>query len=63
MGLGAGLAVGIGAALARDLLDTTLNSEDEVAAVIKLPVLATISEVPKKQPRRLIGSFGMRKSA
>jgi len=63
MGLGAGVVLGIGAAFGRELLDNTLGSEDEVAAVLKLPVLVSISEIPKKQPRRPIGSIGTRKSA
>jgi polysaccharide biosynthesis transport protein len=63
IGVGAGFIVGIGAAFGRELLNTTLSSEDEVTAVLKLPVLATISEVTKKQPQKMIGSFGMRKSA
>ena len=53
MGLGAGFVIGIVAAFGRELLDTTLSTEDEVAAALKLPVLVTISEVPGKQPKRL----------
>jgi polysaccharide chain length determinant protein (PEP-CTERM system associated) len=52
MGLGAGIVLGIGAAFSREFLDTTLGSEDEVAGVLGLPVLVSISEIPKKQPRR-----------
>jgi succinoglycan biosynthesis transport protein ExoP len=63
IGLGAGFIVGIGAAFGRELLDTTLGGEEEVAAVLKLPVLATVSEIPKKQPRKLIGTVGTQKSA
>ncbi|MBN1567586.1 MAG: hypothetical protein JXA73_07045 [Acidobacteria bacterium] len=63
MGLGAGLLLGIAAAFGRELLDTTLSNEDEVTAVLKLPVLATISEVPKKQPKRISGGIQIRKSA
>lgn len=63
IGVGIGFVVGIGAAFGRELLDKTMSSEDEVAAVLKLPVLVTISEVPQKQQRKLTGYFGMRKSA
>ncbi len=55
MGLAAALALGIGAALGREILDTTLGSEKEVADVLKLPTLATISEIPRKEPKRLVG--------
>jgi polysaccharide chain length determinant protein (PEP-CTERM system associated) len=63
IGLGAGFAIGIGVAFIRELLDTTLGSEDEVAAVLKLPALVTISEVPRRQLRRQIGSGRISKSA
>jgi succinoglycan biosynthesis transport protein ExoP len=63
IGLGAGFLVGIGAAFGREFLDSTLSSEDEVAAALKLPVLVTISEIPGKQPKKLIRSLGLRKSA
>jgi succinoglycan biosynthesis transport protein ExoP len=63
MGLAAGLLVGIGAAFGRELLDTTLNGEDEVASVLKLPVLATIAERPARPPRKLIGHPEIQKSA
>jgi polysaccharide chain length determinant protein (PEP-CTERM system associated) len=63
VGLGAGLVLGVGAAFGRELLDATLGSEDEVASVLKLPVLGSISEIPRKQPRRLIGSGRLPKSA
>ncbi len=60
MGLGAGFGLGIVAAFGREFLDTTLSDEEEVAAVLKLPVLATIAEVPAKEPRKFLK---MRKSA
>jgi polysaccharide chain length determinant protein (PEP-CTERM system associated) len=63
LGLCAGLALGIGAALGREALDNTLSSEDEVAKFLKLPVLTTISEIPEKKLRKLIGSVEERKSA
>ncbi len=63
MGLGAGFIVGIGAAFGRELLDTTLGNEDETAAVLKLPVLAAISEIPRKAPRRLMRPGEIRRGA
>lgn len=53
MGLSAGFILGLGAALGRELLDTTLGSEDEIAVILKLPTLAVISEIPKKEPKAL----------
>ena len=55
MGLGAAFVLGIGAAFGRELFDTTLDSEEEAVAVLKLPVLVSISEVPRKQARQLTG--------
>lgn len=49
LGLGAGVACAIGSVLARELLDTTLTTEDEVTSVLKLPVLASVSEISKKE--------------
>jgi polysaccharide chain length determinant protein (PEP-CTERM system associated) len=63
LGLGAGFVLGIGAALGREVLDTTICSEDEIPAVLKLPVLATISEIPVKAQKRLIKTGGIAKSA
>jgi capsular polysaccharide biosynthesis protein len=55
--------LGIGAAFGRELLDTTLGSEDEVASILKLPTLAIISEISGKEPKRLVGMSNMPKSA
>jgi succinoglycan biosynthesis transport protein ExoP len=55
LGLVAGIAVGIGAAFGREVLDTTLSSEEEVTAVLKLPTIATISEVSNENRRGLTG--------
>jgi polysaccharide biosynthesis transport protein len=63
IGLGAGFVLGIGAAFGRELLDTTLGSEDEVASILKLPTLAIISEISGKEPKRLVGMSNMPKSA
>ncbi len=63
LGLVAALAAGVGAAIGRELLDTTLASEEEVTALLKIPVLATISEVPAKQLKKPGRSGGMLKSA
>jgi polysaccharide chain length determinant protein (PEP-CTERM system associated) len=63
MGLGAGFVIGLGAAFGRELLDATLSSEDEVVAVVKIPVLVSISEMPRKEPKRLIRMGRTAKSA
>jgi uncharacterized protein involved in exopolysaccharide biosynthesis len=55
LGLAGGLVAGFGAGFGRELLDSTLGSEAEVSAVLQLPVLATISEIPGNQPRKLLG--------
>jgi polysaccharide chain length determinant protein (PEP-CTERM system associated) len=62
-GLIVSFAAGVGAAFGRELLDTTLGSEEEVAALLKIPVLTTISEVPEKQLKKRSQSSSMRKSA
>ena len=48
MGLGAGILLGLGAAFMRDFLDRTLGDEAQAEHALKLPVLASISEVPAK---------------
>ena len=63
IGFIAGCALGIGLAFGRELLDSTIGSEDEATAVLGLPVLVTISEIPRKSPIKLIGSKQMQKSA
>ncbi len=55
MGVGAALLLGFGVAFGREYLDNTLGSEEEVAAALSLPVLVSISEIPAKEPRRLLG--------
>ncbi len=54
LGIVVAIAAGVGAALGRELLDSTLGSEQEVAAVLNLPILATISEIPLKEPKQRI---------
>lgn len=63
MGLGAGLVLGICAGFGRELLDTAIGGEDEAAAILKLPVLVCISEIPAKESKRLSAPGGMLKSA
>ena len=62
MGIGAGFVLGIAAAFGRELLDTTLGSESEAAAVLKLPVLVSIAEISARESRK-IGRGKMAKSA
>ncbi len=63
IGLGAGFILGLGAALGREMLDTTLVSEEEAASVLNLPVLASITEMPQKKPRKAAETGRMAKSA
>jgi succinoglycan biosynthesis transport protein ExoP len=53
MGLLGALLFGIGAAFGREMLDSTLGSETEVVSALSIPVLASISEIPRKVPKRL----------
>jgi polysaccharide chain length determinant protein (PEP-CTERM system associated) len=62
-GLGAGLALGLGIALLLEVQDTSLRSERDVEAVLRLPVLAMIpiiTENPGKARARtsILGSYG-----
>jgi len=52
MGLLAGLVMGVGASLGRELLDSTLSTEEEAAAVLKMPVLVSVHEISKREARR-----------
>jgi uncharacterized protein involved in exopolysaccharide biosynthesis len=45
IGIGASLVAGYGAALGREVVEPSLSSEDEAAAVLKIPVLASIPEI------------------
>jgi polysaccharide biosynthesis transport protein len=63
IGLCAGFVLGIAAAFGREFLDTTLSSEDEVAAALKLPVLVTISDIANESSRHRIKSILTTKSA
>jgi polysaccharide biosynthesis transport protein len=49
IGIGAGLLFGIGGAFARELFDSTVGSEEEAVAVLSLPVLAAIPEIPSEK--------------
>lgn len=51
MGLGAAFLFGIGAAFGRELLDSTLSSEEEAVKVLKLPVLVSVYEISRKHAR------------
>jgi polysaccharide biosynthesis transport protein len=51
IGIGISLVVAYGAAMGRELFEPSLSSEDEVTALFKIPVLASIpeiSQVPKR---------------
>jgi polysaccharide biosynthesis transport protein len=51
LGLALGLVLGIGFALLRDALDTRVRSADEIAEALDLPLLARISEPPRRLRR------------
>lgn len=48
MGLGAAFLLAMGASFGRELLDSTLSSEEETAKVLKLPVLVSVYEISRK---------------
>jgi polysaccharide chain length determinant protein (PEP-CTERM system associated) len=54
LGLVGGLALGVGAAFGRELLDNTIGGEEEAKALLNLPVLATIPTVPKENKKKKI---------
>jgi uncharacterized protein involved in exopolysaccharide biosynthesis len=47
IGIGAGLVAGFAAAFGREYFDASLADEEEAAAVLKIPVLASIPEIPE----------------
>ena len=49
IGVGAGLLIGVGAAFARELFDSTVGTEEEAMAVLSVPVLASVPEIPPKR--------------
>jgi polysaccharide biosynthesis transport protein len=51
IGIGAGLLLGVGGAFAREVFDSTVGSEEEAVAVLDLPVLAAIPEIPRELGR------------
>ena len=51
IGLGAGLMLGIGAAFARELLDSTISTEEEAKKILNLPILATIPIIHSKNSK------------
>ncbi len=46
IGIGAGLLMGLGAAFGREFFDSSMGSEEEAMAVLSLPVLASVPEIP-----------------
>jgi non-specific protein-tyrosine kinase len=54
LGLLVGLAVGAGAAVLRETLDTSIKSPDDAAAVLGAPVLGTIAQDPEATKKPLI---------
>ena len=51
MSIFGGLAMGIAAAFGRELLDSTIGSEEEAKKIFGLPVLAAIPAAPKKNKK------------
>ena len=49
LGIGIGFLLGIGAAFAREFLDSTISTEDEAKKILNLPVLATIPIIYSKK--------------
>jgi polysaccharide chain length determinant protein (PEP-CTERM system associated) len=56
IGIGVSLLVGLGTSLVREILDSTIGSEDEIESLINLPVLATIFNIESqgKSIRKLL---------
>ncbi|PYS16455.1 MAG: hypothetical protein DMG15_02240 [Acidobacteria bacterium] len=52
LGGAAGLVLGFGIAFLREFTDSSLHTEDELAAAIKLPILASIPTVDEKRTRK-----------
>ncbi|MBN2320629.1 MAG: hypothetical protein JXR49_16235 [Acidobacteria bacterium] len=52
IGFGAAFILGIGAAFGRELFDSTLSTEEEASAVLKVPVLVSVYEIPSKHTRK-----------
>lgn len=51
IGIGTSLVAGFGAALGREVVEPSLSNEDEVTALFKIPVLASIPEI-SRMPKR-----------
>jgi polysaccharide biosynthesis transport protein len=47
IGIGASLVAGFAASLARELLESSIATEEEVISLLNLPVIANIPEIPK----------------
>jgi uncharacterized protein involved in exopolysaccharide biosynthesis len=52
MGLFAGLVIGIGVTFGRELLDSTLSTEEETVETLNMPVLVSVYEISKRDARR-----------
>ena len=51
IGFGIGLVAGIAAAFGRELIDTTISSEEEAKKIFNIPVLAAIPVAPKRKKK------------
>ena len=51
-GLGAGLAVGLGLVLLLEIRDTSFRTDDDIVAVLSLPVLASVPAIVTMSERR-----------
>jgi succinoglycan biosynthesis transport protein ExoP len=49
IGIGAGLVLGFAAAIGREIADDTISGEDEAKLLLNVPVLASISAIPKER--------------
>jgi polysaccharide chain length determinant protein (PEP-CTERM system associated) len=49
IGIGAGLVLGFAAAIGREIADNTISGEDEAKTLLNIPVLASISTIPKER--------------
>jgi polysaccharide chain length determinant protein (PEP-CTERM system associated) len=53
MGIAGGLALGVGAAIGRELLDNTIGGEEEAKMILNLPILVTIPTIPKEKKKKI----------
>lgn len=54
MGIAVSLIAGLAAAFAREFLEPSVANEEEASAVLKMPILVSVPEIPSEGPRALL---------